>query len=348
MSYLSFSAIHCHGSNNQFILIDESRVQPLILDDKQRSLLSQVLCHSDYGFATDGVLFCNQPDFSQLIHLESEYDASMRMFNPNGSEAEMCGNGLRCAGRYNIENNQSTESKIATPQEVLRVSQAPSIFPGVPCYESEIGPVTWRISTMQNNGKPVESFINQPIELLTDLLGSEVRYTALSIPNPHLIGISPKRISQEKIEQAWQLISKTDMFPQGINLSIVNALVKDSGASRILVTTCERGVGPTDACGTAMAASASVVAQHTDLFEDPLPIEVFNPGGFVICDTNTQKAQKKVLLTGNATWKKFLEVSVDLDKRCLEYVITENFEQERVTYEKLQSYAQKVAVCVSE
>ena len=342
MSILSFPAIHCHGSNNQFILIDEYGFAQNTINNQLRSLITQILCDAKKAFSVDGILFCNQHDFAKYYSLSKNYDSTMRMFNPDGSEAEMCGNGLRCAGRYNIEKANTSQSYIATLKEVLCVSKTHDIFPAITGYDSEIGPLTWNIQSLQiPHREQGETFIHQPLPLLDNVLDSSIRYTALSIPNPHFIGISPVRLTQDRIVEAWEILSKSGLFPEGINLSIVNKLEKNQHAARIFVITCERGVGPTDACGTAMAASASVVDRCTDWCDAEEVIEVFNLGGMVLCDTHSQSVEKKVRLRGNATWIRELDVQVDINTHELKYTVTKEFAQETSNYHKLKTYAQQ-------
>ena len=85
--------LKCHGSGNDFILIDEWS-NGYKFSEEQRVILSQTLCDRKSSLGADGILFFYKSD---------KADAGMRIFNSDGSEAEMCGNGLRCLARYALE-----------------------------------------------------------------------------------------------------------------------------------------------------------------------------------------------------------------------------------------------------
>lgn len=320
------------------MLIDEALFDSSMLTDQRRANLSQILCDKKTGCQVDGVLFCNQNSFSDYYKQEHPYDTTMRMFNPDGSEAEMCGNGLRCAGRYDIEKNQRNPTLIATPKEVLSVAQVNDIFPHIPSYQSEIGPIDWHIPRMKIGCRHAGKWVNQPLSLLDDILDSRVRYSALSIPNPHLIAISPVKFSPESVHQSWQLLSSNGMFAEGINFSVVNYL----GHGRIFVTTCERGAGPTHACGTAMAASCAVVIESTEWMKIGEMIEVFNLGGMVLCDAFSQIETNKILVIGNASWITKFHAMIDLQAGKVLLNTIQQYTEHQNNYQQLQSYAQKI------
>lgn len=338
MSILSFSVIYCHGSDNRFFLIDESQSHLPSLTDAQRRLLSQLLCDKKTGYVVDGLLLCNQPDFAKNFPFSEAYQCSMRMYNPDGTEAEMCGNGLRCAGRYDMEKNQRDSTRIATCQNILGVTKAENIYANVLGYESEIGPIRWSVDGMQMASPHKEIWQNQPLPILEPILKEKIHFTAVSIPNPHFVGLSTMQLSQKTVVKAWELLSSNGLFPQGINLSIVHKIAHNC----IFVMTCERGVGPTHACGTAMAASSVVVAKFSDWVDKTKVIEVYNLGGMVLCDVHSKEAQQKVLITGNASWIEKLTVRVDLQSGELELNTVEEYRQEQSHYQALQDYVLKI------
>jgi diaminopimelate epimerase len=247
------------------------------------------------------------------------------MYNPDGSEAEMCGNGLRCAGRYAIEALQKASVQIETPRATLRVSQTEPLQPGVPTYAAEIGPVSLQTATLPMRTSQAH-WHNQPIPGLPENL----RFTALSIPNPHIVTFV-EQIDETAIQQIGKTANELDIFPQGVNLSAV----KKMGQNTIFVMTYERGAGITQACGTAMSASSyvSVLQNHTQATQ---PILVYNKGGMVSCEV--KQDQQQVILRGNATYTENYTVSLnETGTNILECHTEHSYEAEQQAYAALQT-----------
>ena len=332
---IHIEALKVHGSNNRFILIDEDvLVQPL--DDQLRAALSLTL-HSKLPRQkrnTDGVLFY------QTIHAKKAI-CGMRMFNPDGTEAEMCGNGLRCAGRYGMQKLNVHEVAIKTRKSTLKVSKKGRIFADINGYSSEIGPIHMNIESMvYTNKQPQLPFIHRAIYTLDRILDDQVRFTALQVPNPHCIGLSYTVYSQTKVAEAFKEINHLNYFPQGVNLSIVCKMPKQTNA--IFVVTCERGVGPTNACGTAMAAS-SLVAAMMGFVDGSQPIQVFNLGGFVESrlpqSDDYQNPLGNIILSGNATFMQKLAIEFDPQTQRVNSQVLEKFTQEKQQYAKMAEHA---------
>lgn len=282
----------CHGSENDFILIDETTLErPLHYEERQT--ITRILCDRQTTLGADGTLF----------YLPSTIaDCCMQMFNPDGSEAEMCGNGLRCLGRYGIEILDKKNLSVETMKAVLQVKQCADIFDGLNTYEAEISPIS-----LQTDSLPVNTtetvFLNQPINFLPDNL----RFTAISVPNPHIITLVSS-IEEQQVQFCGEQCNAHDFFPQGVNVSFVEVKTNNS----IFVMTYERGVGITNACGTAMSASAFVAAQNNQV-DYRAPIKVLNRGGMVVCQVPDPNADPlgSIKLKGNATF--VFNTCVDID-----------------------------------
>ena len=116
---MDINIIKVHGSNNDFYLIDEMDTG-LPLTDKLRGKLAIAMCsRTNKEGGADGILF--------VLNSETA-DARMRVFNADGSEASMCGNGLRCVGRYVQEKLQKNNLLIETMKANLQVTKEPDIY----------------------------------------------------------------------------------------------------------------------------------------------------------------------------------------------------------------------------
>jgi diaminopimelate epimerase len=315
--------IKCHGSNNDFLLIDESEGN-YGLDDFKRRDLALSLCDRNSSLGADGILF---------IRNSKHADAHYRIFNSDGTEASMCGNGLRCAGRYVCEKLGKEEAVIETMKADLRVKKHEEIFIDVPTYQVEISPVSFRLKDLPLLLEK-ETLIQEKIPQLS----KELDFTALAVPNPHITAI----VSKEDIESGLQenisqrVNEPNDLFPDGVNVSFIRLLEKGS----IFVRTFERGVGFTNACGTAMSASTLVTCL---IGENELgkPINVYNNGGMVQCAVQENDGIYSIDLIGNATFVYSAQVDVDFRKDGIssEILEQEDFNEEE-QYSLLKVHAE--------
>jgi diaminopimelate epimerase len=312
--------IHCHGSGNDFLLIDELE-HLATWTDEERQQLAQTLCDRQNGIGADGILFV-QPSHTGL--------AKMRIFNADGSEASMCGNGLRCVARYVAEKFGEDEFVVETMKADLRVKKAEPIFGQLPTYQVEISPILFDVSQLPMNfDKP--TCRNERIPELSERL----TFTAVAVPNPHLISIVDSEIIQSNVQKelAKYVNGPNDWFPDGVNVSFVKPL----GVQQIYVRTFERGVGFTNACGTAMSAS-SLVTCLEGINNWDQPIDVYNNGGKVRCVVH--RDQRAIDLIGNATYIKRLVI--DLNQVNSFQVVKREQLNEEQEYDQLQAHCQKV------
>ncbi|RLQ95236.1 diaminopimelate epimerase [Falsibacillus albus] len=285
----------CHGSGNDFLLIDEM-ANSYSFGEKDRQNLAIALCDRQEGLGADGILFV----------LKSHHaDAKMRVFNSDGSEASMCGNGLRCVGRYVCESLGKEEILVETMKADLLVQKTSDIFDGIPAYSVEISPVLFDLTKLPMR-LDQERLFNERVEVLSDHLA----FTAVAVPNPHLISFVDRDIirSNEQKSIAEFVNGPNSLFPDGVNVSFVLPL----GKGKLYVRTYERGVGFTNACGTAMSASTLVSAmmEINDLEEK---VEVYNNGGKVHCvvKRSEQDDSYTIFLIGNATYLYSADIKVD-------------------------------------
>jgi len=269
-----------HGSGNTFYLYNTNSE-----NEYNWAELTKWLCQKDNHGGADGLL---------LVLPSKSADAKMRVINADGSEASMCGNGLRCVARFVCENQGKEEAIIETMKANLKVRKEYSLLDEIPTYAVEIFPVSFSLDSLPMSYKGQHEVRHQVIEEFSPT----IPFTAVSVPNPHLIGIVDKEHIANNSHQkqlAEFLNSKNEYCMDGVNVSYVYPMKNDT----IFVRTFERGVGFTNACGTAMTASA-LVARLNGIVEDDM-ITVYNPGGFVKCEVKIQDDLYKLTLIGNAT-----------------------------------------------
>lgn len=304
-----------HGSGNTFYIYETT-------DEKSMdwSRFGVWLCQKDNLGGADGLL---------LVAPSKKGLAKMRVINADGSEASMCGNGLRCVARYICEKYNVSEALIETMKVVLKVRKEASIFDGIPTYSVEISPVSFDLASLPMVYRNKHQICNEVIEEFAD----DISFTAVSVPNPHLIGIvdSDKIANPHHQERlSSKLNGDNEYCPDGVNVSYVYPMDEDS----IYVRTYERGVGFTNACGTAMTASALVSSLEGVVSTGK--VTVYNPGGFVQCHVKHNDGHYVLKLIGNATFVAELELTNE--NEWLWQSVKETDEQKG--YETLITYAE--------
>ncbi|PLR98843.1 diaminopimelate epimerase [Bacillus sp. T33-2] len=317
--------IKCHGSGNDFLLIDEVD-RDYNFTESDRANIAKSLCDRTGSLGADGILY---------ILKSGKADGRMRVFNADGSEASMCGNGLRCAGRYVCEKLGIEEAVIETMKADLQVRKQNDIYPGIPTYKVEISPVSFRLEDVPLN-LDQEKLINEKIPALSD----DLLFTAVAVPNPHLVAIVDSDVLASDLQKELSegINRPNPFFPDGVNVSFIKILDK----GKIYVRTFERGVGFTNACGTAMSAS-SLVTCLTGENKGEEATEVYNPGGMVKCVVHNHDGRYTIDLIGNATYLYAARVKTDISPGSgLFEVLEKDQYEEQEKYEQLQKQAQKV------
>jgi diaminopimelate epimerase len=230
-----------HGNGNDFILIDEWG--DLVVPDDKKAAFAKKYCHRRFGIGADGVLFLTKGVRAPL---------QMRIFNEDGSEAEMCGNGIRCFAKYALDKRYIVPgpARIETMAKVLEIDT-----------KTENGMTYVKV----NMGKPLFDRIMIPAQgrgefINVPLHGYEV--SAVNTGVPHAVVFVDSLEDPDLMDVAPQ-IRFDKVFPKGAN---VNFVQRDMGNLR--VRTYERGVeGETLSCGTGSVAAAAV-ARHLGIVRD--------------------------------------------------------------------------------
>lgn len=256
-----------HGLGNDFILFVDSDISQSYTD------LAKSLCDRRYGIGADGLL---------VISTQTNSYQKLRIFNADGSEAETCGNGLRCAAKFLRDNGYVSIDRFSI--------NTPFASHDIKCH-LENGKVS--LVTV-NMGAPKDT-VSERISLTLDASLKDSKTFSgysISLGNPHFV------IFQDKIssfEKSWydywgKLLSKHEAFRLGCNIEF--AEITDSNKLRLIVY--ERGVGLTQACGSGACAAAitSVALGHV-----VSPVFVELPGGEVTVEWD---GKGDCFLTGTA------------------------------------------------
>jgi len=252
-----------HGLGNDYILLNDIKWN---IPEKKKSELAIKLCKTHFSIGADGLIF---------VRNSENADIRMRIFNNNGLEAEMCGNGIRCFSKYIYENNivRKDQINIETLKGLIRAElnvvnnkvKSVQIDMGSPILECEKIPVI----TEDN----IDKCINEPIVILDKILN----FTAVSMGNPHAIIFVNEQLDDDQLNRYGSVLESHERFPNKVNVEFVKVLSKNEAILRVF----ERGVGITKSCGTGTCA-AVVAGSILGLFDKKIPIIVHNDGGDLI------------------------------------------------------------------
>lgn len=302
---MKFDYIKCHGSGNEFVMVDAVKHN---LDGIDLAEFSRFICDREDSLGADGVL---------LLVKDNEM-FGMRMFNPDGSEAEMCGNGIRCVARLAEEYVGEREFDMFSGINIYGIVRAEDIYQQIPTYGVDLKVCLASDDFGFANG--AEQFISQKIEQLDYRL----LWTAINVGNPHIVA-EVEEIDYDHLTQLGErVLELKEEFPKGINVSLVKVL----GKNRIFVATYERGAGITASCGTAMTSSATAMVLNGRC-DYEATIEVENRGGAVRCICHKEGGLHTQLI-GNASYISYGEVSIKNDKFA--YVEQGQFDDEIALY----------------
>ena len=223
------------GLGNDYVYIDATRA-----NIENPSELSKYISDRHFGVGSDGLI---------LICPSDKADFRMRMFNSDGSEAEMCGNGIRCVGKF-VYDKKLTDRTLVTIEtkagiKVLKLNvkdeevDTVRVDMGTPILESEKIPVVTDEKIAQN--------------LKLNVLDKSFNFTCVSMGNPHAVTIVDN-VSDFDVKKYGSILEINEVFPNKTNVEFVE--IKDP--ENIKMRVWERGTGETLACGT--GACASVVA----------------------------------------------------------------------------------------
>ncbi len=241
-----------HGIGNDFVMIN-AETQPV--GDCDLPELSRQMCSRSFGVGADGLILAERGD---------EAPFRMRMLNPDGSESEMCGNGIRCFAHYLHQEGFTDESVIPVETGAgileLRIQDDGRV-------QVDMGMARLKRGEIGMSGDPESQFVNQ----LVQAAGEDWHGTAVSMGNPHLV-IFVEDAAAVDLERLGPIIEHHELFPNRVNVHFVEVVSR----TRLIQRTWERGAGITLACGTGACACA-VAAFLNDKAERNVTIKL--PGG---------------------------------------------------------------------
>jgi diaminopimelate epimerase len=227
-----------HGLGNDYVVIDN---RDLAITDKKAPRLAEELCLRQFSVGADGLL---------LVYPSKVADVKMRIFNADGSEAEMCGNGIRCFAKYCYEKGivKKTEFKVETLAGIKPIWLT---LEGdrVVLIKVDMGAPNWQRSSLPMVGEG--TCINEKLEVDDDLY----KVTCLSMGNPHCVTFVGD-VDVFPVYSVGKLIENHKAFPKRTNAVFAQVLSRNEMTVRVW----ERGCGETLACGT--GTCAAVVAAN--------------------------------------------------------------------------------------
>lgn len=225
-----------HGLGNSYVYIDlVSRPAP----DLNWSELARRVSDRGFGIGSDGLI---------LILPSDRADLRMRMFNADGSEGEMCGNGIRCFARYAADLGlvRGDCVRVETLAGVLKVELCRS-GGSVSAVRVDMGPPRFRPEEI-----PLRGFDQGPVVYEPLRVGDHMyRITAVSMGNPHCV-ILVDNVAAAPVRTLGPKVETHPAFPKGVNVEFVEVLNRENVRMRVW----ERGSGETNACGTGACATA--------------------------------------------------------------------------------------------
>ncbi len=225
-----------HGLGNDYVVIDNRNGK---ITPSKTPALAQKLCERRFGVGADGLL---------LASGSKKADAGMRIFNPDGSEAEMCGNGIRCFAKFCYETGvvRKTEFDVETNAGLKRVWL--TLQNGeVSSVKVDMGSANWDRKSLPMRGEG--PCINEDLRVDEEEI---YKVTCLSMGNPHCV-IFVENADEFPVEYIGPMIENHEAFPNRTHVGFVQVVSKTEMKLRVW----ERGVGETLACGTGTCAAVA-------------------------------------------------------------------------------------------
>jgi diaminopimelate epimerase len=228
-----------HGLGNDYIVIDNREEK---ISSKQAAELAKRLCERRFSVGADGLL---------LVSNSKVADVKMRIFNADGSEAEMCGNGIRCFSKYCYENGIAKKSEFA----VETLSGINHVWLTIKDKEVQkvkvdMGTPNWERASLPMVGEG--TCINETFEFD----GEPHKITCLSMGNPHCV-IFVEHVDEFPVDYVGSIIENDTAFPKRTNVGFVQILNRNE----LKVRVWERGCGETLACGTGTCAAVAAASK---------------------------------------------------------------------------------------
>jgi diaminopimelate epimerase len=277
----SLRVVLAHGSGNEIFLVEGD---PGRLFDGPEQAAAFVCALNDRSgpLGGDGVYFFEDGEVPRA-----------HFFNPDGTAAALCGNGLRVLGRLLLERHGRDELPVRIGPHLFGVRSAPSPAPGVTSVAIDL-PVISTVAAQVPIVTEERSFVDRVIPELDP----ELRFTAVAVPNPHIVAVV-EDYDEDRLVEIGGRVERArggGVLPEGANVSFLRPLP----GGEVFVRTFERGAGLTPSCGSGAVASRSVYSLLSDVDPD-LRVTVRNVGGVAASSIRIEDGAWLPVLEGNAT-----------------------------------------------
>lgn len=272
-----------HGLGNDFVLIDNRNSSTPLLTSEQ----SVAVCDRHTGVGADGVIF-------MLPATQDASDISMRLYNSDGTEPEMCGNGIRCLARFAADLSVPSHTAGTFVIDTLAGRIVPELVPSSGAVRVDMGaPILSPADVPTTLATTPE---NRYVDTLFDVAGSDWSVTCVSMGNPHaIIFVDDAKYEHldRELERIGPHFENNLAFPQRTNTEFVRAISE----TEFDMIVWERGAGRTRACGTG-ACAVVVAAILNKKAQKDVPVTVHLPGGDLIIEWASES--NHILMTGPA------------------------------------------------
>ena len=261
-----------HGCGNDYVYIN--CFEETVNDPSE---LSRRVSNRHFGIGSDGLV---------LICPSDEADCRMRMFNPDGSESEMCGNAVRCVAKYVYDRDLIHKKDIAV--ETLAgikyikvhtdendIAKTLTVDMGEPIFEPSLIPV------LSDSGKVTLS-----------VYGSDFDFTCVSMGNPHAVTFIDTAVKNFDVEKFGKVFETDVHFPRKANIEFV----EKTDETHLKMRVWERGTGETLACGTGTCATVAAACANGICPREKVEVELL--GGKLVIEWN--KTDGHIYMTGPA------------------------------------------------
>ena len=258
---MNFTKMQAAG--NDFVVLEAGKAE------KNWPELAKAMCERHFGIGADGLL---------LVLPSATADFQMRIFNPDGSEAEACGNGIRCLAKYVIE-------KGLTKGRVSNISvETKSGIRKINLYYdgSEISKIQVGMGEPEFKAENIPVLVEQEGSSLLDIKpimgyhitldGDELSLSIVSMGNPHAVYFCSNPVSEFPLSRLGPMVEQHGIFPNRVNFEVAKVISREYIEARVW----ERGVGETLACGSGTCAIA-VMARLHGYTDDNVKVKL--PGG---------------------------------------------------------------------
>jgi diaminopimelate epimerase len=246
-----------HGLGNDYLALN-----PRDLDFRLTPRTIRAICDRHWGVGSDGIL---------ALTPSRKADFGLRIFNPDGSEAEKSGNGLRIFGCYLYHTGKTRRRSftVETKGGVVRISLAVNRSGEVTGATVEMGQASFNPAALPCRLRAAE-LVRQPITAA----GRKLSFTGVSVGNPHCVVFKPRgqRWTRDELLTLGPALENHQAFPKRVNVQ----LAMPTGPHALFILIWERGAGETQASGSSACAAASA-AVRMGLVQSPVTVRA--PGG---------------------------------------------------------------------